>query len=576
MPSASWLLDSTDPASVFTPERLTEEHRLISRTAQDFVRQEVLTQLDALDAKDWTVARALLRGCGALGLLGVDVPDAYGGVDLDTVSSLLVAEAAAGNASFATTFGAMTGLAIVPLLCFGTDEQRARYLPRLVSGELVGAYALSEAASGSDALAARARATRTADGDFVLDGEKLWITNGGFADVFIVFAKLDGEHFSAFIVERAFAGVSTGREEHKMGLHGSSTAPLVLQGVRVPGANLLGEIGKGHKVAFNVLNYGRFKLGAMCTGGAKTAMVDATRYAAQRRQFGKAIAEFGAIRHKLGEMTARLYAVESLLYRLAGSIDAMADGGMLPALEAYAVEASIAKVAGSEMLQFVLDENVQIHGGNGYVRDYPAERYYRDARVNRIFEGTNEINRLLIPGMLMRRALKGDLALIPAARALQDELLSIAPQEASDDPLTQARAIVAGMRKVTLLTLGSAMQRFGEQIQDEQEVLTWVADLAIDTYAADSALARATQAAGGTPHAAAERHRQAALLAVHGGALRAESTVRQALPAVLDGDMLRTALAGARRFLKVPATNLVPLRRALADAAVAAQGHPFV
>ena len=572
---ASWLLVPTDATAVFTPEQLTEEHHLISRTAQEFVRQEVLPQLDALDAKDWTAARALLRQCGALDLLGVDVPEAYGGVDLDKVSSLLVAEAVAGNASFATTFGAMTGLAIVPLLCFGTDDQRTRYLPRLVSGELVGAYALSESGSGSDALGARARATRTAEGDFVLDGEKMWITNGGFADIFIVFAKVDGEHFSAFIVERGFSGVSTGEEEHKMGLHGSSTAPLVLQGVRVPAANLLGEVGRGHKVAFNVLNYGRFKLGAMCTGGAKTAMVDAAKYAVQRRQFGRAIAEFGAIRHKLGEMTARLYATESLLYRLAGAIDGMADAGMLPALEAYAVEASIAKVAGSEMLQYVLDENVQIHGGNGYVRDYPAERYYRDARVNRIFEGTNEINRLLIPGMLMRRALKGDLALIPAARALQDELLSITPQDASDDPLAQAAGIVTGMRKITLLTLGSAMQRFGEQIQEEQEVLMWAADLAIETYAADSAVARATQAVA-SGHRDADRHRQAALVAVHGSAHRAETTMREALPAVLEGDMLRTALAGARRFLKVPPTNLVPLRRALADAALAAQGYPFV
>jgi alkylation response protein AidB-like acyl-CoA dehydrogenase len=575
MSPASWLLDATDPATVFTPERLTEEHRLISQTALDFVRQDVLTQLDALDAKQWHVARDLLQKCGALGLLGVDVPEAYGGVDLDKVSSLLVAEAVAGNASFATTFGAMTGLAIVPLLLFGTDDQKARYLPGLVAGDLVGAYALSESGSGSDALGARARATRAEDGSFVLDGEKMWITNGGFADVFIVFAKVDGEHFSAFIVERGFAGVSTGNEEHKMGLHGSSTAPLLLQGVRVPAGNLLGEVGKGHKVAFNVLNYGRFKLGAMCTGGAKAAMGDAARYAAQRRQFGRPIAEFGAIRYKLGEMTTRLYAVESLMYRLAGSIDEAADIGMLAALEAYAVEASVAKVAGSEMLQYVLDENVQIHGGNGFVRDYPAERYYRDARVNRIFEGTNEINRLLIPGMLMRRALKGELPLIAAAKRLQEELLSVTPQEAPEDPFLQAEATVTGMRKVTLMVLGSAMQRYGEQVQEEQEVLSWVADLAIETYAADSALARARQAAAGGG-ARAALHRDAALTAVTSAGLRVEATARQALPATLEGDMLRTALAGVRRFLKVPPTNLVPIRRALSDAVLARAGYPFV
>jgi alkylation response protein AidB-like acyl-CoA dehydrogenase len=575
MSSATWLLDSTDPTTVFTPERLTDEHRLISQTALDFVRQEVLTQLDALDAKRWDVARDLLQKCGALGLLGVDVPEAYGGVDLDKVSSLLVAEAVAGNASFATTFGAMTGLAIVPLLLFGTDDQKARYLPGLVSGELVGAYALSESGSGSDALGARAKARRLDDGSFVLDGEKMWITNGGFADVFIVFAKVDGEHFSAFIVERGFAGVSTGNEEHKMGLHGSSTAPLLLQGVPVPAGNLLGEVGKGHKVAFNVLNYGRFKLGAMCAGGAKTAMADAAKYAAQRRQFGRPIAEFGAIRYKLGEMVARLYAVESLMYRLAGSIDDAADAGMLAALEAYAVEASVAKVSSSEMLQYVLDENVQIHGGNGFVRDYPAERYYRDARVNRIFEGTNEINRLLIPGMLMRRAVKGDLPLIAAAKRLQDELLGVTPQEASEDPLERAQSIVTGLRKVTVMALGSAMQRYGEQVQEEQEVLSWVADLAIDTYAADSALARARQAAA-SGSAQTDLHTQAALTVVHGAGLRAEITARQALPATLDGDMLRTALAGVRRFLKVPPDNLVPVRRALSDAALARAGYPFV
>ncbi len=575
MASGTWLLEPTEAASIFTPEQLNDEHRLISRTAQDFMRQDVLPRLDALDAKDWTVARALLRTCGELGLLGVDVPETYGGVALDKVSSVLVAEAVAANASFATTFGAMTGLSIVPLLWFGTDDQRARYLPRLVSGELVGAYALSESGSGSDALGARARATRTADGDFVLDGEKMWITNGGFADLFIVFAKVDGEHFSAFIVERGFEGVSTGREEHKMGLHGSSTAPLLLQGARVPAGNLLGEVGKGHRVAFNVLNYGRFKLGAMCTGGARVALSDAARYAAQRRQFGTPIAEFGAIRHKLGEMTARLYAVESLMYRLAGAIDAHEDGGAAAALEAHAVEASIAKVAGSEMLQYVLDENVQIHGGNGYVRDYPAERYYRDSRVNRIFEGTNEINRLLIPGQLMRRAVKGDLPLIAAARRLQDELLAMPTAEPDAAPLAQAAALVTGMRKATLMTLGSAMQRFGEQVQQEQEVLSWVADLAIETYAADSAVARATQAhsRGG---ADADLHVQAALAVVYGAAWRAEITARQALPATLDGDMLRTALAGLRRLLKIPPVNLVPMRRTLADAAVARGAFPFV
>lgn len=574
MTSPHWLLGPADPDDT-TPERLTDEHQLIRQTTRDFMRQDVLPHLDALDAKDWTRARTMLRGCGELGLLGVDVPEAYGGVALDTVSSLIVAEEVAANASFATTFGAMTGLAILPLLLFGTDDQRARYLPRLVTGELVGAYALSEATSGSDALGARTRAVRDADGHFVLDGEKMWITNGGFADVFIVFAKVDGEHFSAFIVERAFAGVSTGREEHKMGLHGSSTTPLVLQGAKVPAANLLGEVGKGHKVAFNVLNYGRFKLGAMCTGGARVALADAAAYASQRQQFGRAIAEFGAIRQKVGEMAARLYAVESLLYRLAGSIETSKAGGLLEALAAHAVEASIAKVAGSEMLQYVLDENVQVHGGNGYVRDYPAERYYRDARVNRIFEGTNEINRLLIPGQLMRRAVKGELPLIAAARTLQDDLLTPVGETLDDAPIEQAARLADGLRKVTLMTLGIAMQRFGEGVQDEQEVLGWIADLAIETYAADSAVARSRQAAE-AGRADAGAHATAALLASVSGVLRAEPSARQALMASADGDVLRIAQAGARRYLKLPAVNTARLRHELSDLTLARQGHAFV
>ena len=407
----AWLIEATSEP-IFTPERLSDEHQLIRQTADEFVASEVLPALDRLEQKDWALARALVRRCGDLGLLGTDVPEAYGGVELDKVSSIVVGEAVGRAASFATTFGAQTGLAITPLLCFGTEEQKQRYLPGLVSGEIIGAYALSESGSGSDALGAKARATRQADGSFVLSGEKMWITNGGFADLFIVFAKVDAEHFTAFLVERSFPGVSTGQEEHKLGLHGSSTTPLLLQDVRVPASHVLGEVGRGHKVAFNVLNYGRFKLAAMCSGGAKLAIEEAAGYAVQRKQFGQPIASFGAIRHKLGEMAVRTYAVEAMLYRTAGLIDGMLQGShasdaVLAALEEFAIEASILKVAASEMLDFVLDENVQIHGGNGFVRDYPAERHYRDARVNRIFEGTNEINRLLVPGMLARRAHQG-------------------------------------------------------------------------------------------------------------------------------------------------------------------------
>ena len=569
----AWLVEETSEP-IFTPERLSDEHKLIRQTAEAFIASEVLPVLDQLEQKDWALARALVRRSGDLGLLGTDVPEAYGGVELDKVASIVVGEAVGRSASFATTFGAQTGLAITPLLCFGTEEQKQRYLPRLVSGEIIGAYALSESGSGSDALGAKARATRQADGSFVLSGEKMWITSGGFADLFIVFAKVDAELFTAFLVERSFPGVSSGHEEHKLGLHGSSTTPLLLQDVRVPAGNVLGEVGRGHKVAFNVLNYGRFKLAAMCNGGAKLAIAEAAGYAVQRKQFGQPIASFGAIRHKLGEMAVRTYAIEAMLYRTAGLIDGTLQGShasdaVLAALEEFAIEASILKVAASEMLDFVLDENVQIHGGNGFVRDYPAERHYRDARVNRIFEGTNEINRLLVPGMLARRAIKGGLPLIAAARRLQDELLTPVPAELPGDaPLENERRSVAAMKKVALMVLGTAMQTYGDKLADEQEVLSGAADIIIDTYAAESAVLRAAQTPAGL-------HTDAAAVIVNDAAGRVELAARQALAAMADGDMLRTLMAALRRMMKVTPVNTVALRRRIADAVAGQKGYPF-
>jgi alkylation response protein AidB-like acyl-CoA dehydrogenase len=575
----SWLLE--DPAApVLTRETLSDEHRLIGRTADEFVTNEVLTAIPQLEQKDWTLARQLLRRAGELGLLGTDVPEGLGGVGLDKVCSIIVGEAIGRSASFATTFGAQTGLVITPLICFGTAAQKAQYLPAIVSGEAVGAYALSESGSGSDALSARARATRMADGSFALTGEKMWITNGGFADIFIVFAKVDGEQFTAFIVERGFSGVSNGPEEHKMGLHGSSTTPLILQDARVPAANVLGAVGSGHKVAFNVLNYGRLKLAAMCSGGARGLVAEAATYAVQRKQFGRAIGSFGAIKHKLAEMTIRQFAVESMLYRTAGLIDAAlpdpatadaVDTGaaMLAALEEFAIEASVLKVSGSEMLDFAVDENVQIHGGNGFVRDYPAERHYRDARVNRIFEGTNEINRLLIPGMLIRRALKGTLPLIPAARSIQDEILSPAlPDSFPDAPLAAERRTVSAMKKVALVVLGTALQTYGEKVTEEQEVLTLSADIIIDVFAAESVLLRA--AAAGQPF-----YERAAQVFVHDAANRIEIAARTALGAMAEGDTLRTLLAALRRLLKISPVNTVAARRAIADAVLDRRGYIF-
>ena len=574
----AWLIEDADADTMLTRERLSEEHRLIGQTADEFIDNEVLPVLGQLEQKDWPLARTLIRRAGGLGLLGTDAPEALGGVELDKAASLVVGESVGRCASFATTFGAQTGLAVTPLLCFGTDDQKRRYVPRLVSGELIGAYALSESGSGSDALSARARAERQADGSFVLNGEKMWITNGGFADIFIVFAKVtDGSEagqFTAFIVERAFPGVNSGKEEHKMGLHGSSTTPLILQDARVPAGNVLGEIGKGHKVAFNVLNYGRFKLAAMCSGGARRVIAQAAAYAAERRQFNQPISSFGAIRQKLADMVVREYAVEAMLYRTAGLIDQALQGShaseaMLAALEEFAIEASILKVASSEMIDFVVDENVQIHGGNGFVQDYPAEGQYRDARVNRIFEGTNEINRLLIPGMLAKRALKGDLPLIAAARRLQDELLTPSlPAALSDSPLDAARTAVASMKKAALMVLGTAMQTYGAKLADEQEVLSRAADIILDVYAAESAVLRATIAA--TP-----LHETAACLFVNDAIGRVELTARDALAAIEEGDTLRTLLAALKRLTKTTPINTVALRRRLADAVVERRVYPF-
>jgi alkylation response protein AidB-like acyl-CoA dehydrogenase len=585
----AWLLEETEPAAILTPERLSEEHRLIGRTTEEFVEQEVLPVLDRLERKEWDVARGLIRRCGDLGLLGVNVPEAYGGLDLDKTSSLVVAERVARSPSFAVMFGAQTNLCILPLVLFGTDDQKSRYLPGLVSGERVGAYALSESESGSDALAARTRAVRESDGGWRLTGEKMWITNGGFADLFIVFANVQdasqpAAQFTAFLVERGYPGLTSGQEEHKMGLHASSTTPILLQDVRVPAANVLGEVGKGHKVALNTLNFGRFKLGAMCTGGCRAAIRDAAAYAANRRQFGHPIATFGAIRHKLGEMTARTYAAESLIFRTAGLIDATlsaseGDGhdglAVARAFEEFAVESSIAKVAGSEALDYVLDENVQIHGGNGYVRDYRAEGDYRDARVNRIFEGTNEINRMLIPGMLIRRALKGELGLVAAASRLQDELLTPGAGIAVLDeglPLDAELRAIAAFRKTALMVIGTAMQTFGQKLQDEQEVLSYAADILIDTYAADSAVLRARDARV-ADEARAPFHEAAARVFVNDAAQRVEMAARNALAAMAAGDTLRTLLAALRRLLKAAPINTVALRRQLADTAVANGGY---
>jgi alkylation response protein AidB-like acyl-CoA dehydrogenase len=574
-----WLIASSESSDVFTPERLSDEHRLVAKTVADFVTGEVLPSLDRLEQKDWVLSRDLIRRLGALGLLGVDATEADGGSGADKVTSMLVSENMAGSASFGATFGAQSNLVILPLSLWGTDAQKRRYLPRLMSGEIIGAYCLSEPGSGSDALGAKARAVRHIDGGYLLNGEKTWITNGGIADVYIVFAKVDGEHFTAFIVERAFPGVSSGKEEHKMGLHGSSTTPVILQDVRVPAENVLGEVGKGHKIAFNVLNFARFKLGAMCVGGARRALGEAAKYAAARKQFGQPISSFGAIKHKLAEMLVRTYAIESLTYRTIGLIDARMKASTdlspgqaaLAAFEEYAIEASIAKVAGSEMLDFVLDENIQIHGGNGYVRDYPAERHYRDGRVNRIFEGTNEINRLLIPGMLARRAAKGEPAVIAAAKKLAAELKA-GPEVGQ--VLSDPESIVSRCRKAALLVFSTALDTYGAKLADEQEVLTLTADMMMDVYAAESAVLRAA-AASQSGHPQAARQADAARVLTNDAVMRVAMSGRQAMAAMVDTNSLAARLTNLSALLTVAPINTVEIRRRLADDVVARGGYLF-
>ena len=575
-----FLVEEARPEDVFTPEDLTDEHRMIARTTAEFVAGEVVPNLEEIERKNLPLVVDLLRKAADLGLCAVDVPEAYGGLGLDKVSTIVVAEHMTGSASFATAHAQHVGIGTLPIVYFGTEEQKRKYLPGLASAELTAAYALTESGSGSDALAARTRAVLDADGaHYVLDGEKMWITNGGFADVIVLFAKVDGEHFTAFVVERDFPGVSAGPEEHKMGLHGSSTVPIRLEGARVPVENVLGGVGKGAKIAFNILNVGRFKLGAYALGGSKSALGEAVRYAKERRQFGAPIASFGLIKQKIAEMAVRCYATESMIYRTAGLVDARIAGSddaavVLGAVEEFAVECSIVKVYGSETLGYVVDEEVQIFGGNGYSCDYPAERHYRDARINRIFEGTNEINRLLIPGMLVKRAMKGDLPLVAAASRVLDEAMAPAAVDEPDGPFAAERAQVANLKRVALLVTGAAVRRFGEALKDEQELLGRAADVVIQVFAADSALARAAKLAP----AGGERAEVAAAMArvlVSDSVEAVDTWAKQALASTLAGDDLDVALAALRRLTKYRPVDTTALRRAIADRAIALERYPL-
>lgn len=580
----SFLIEERQPEEIFTPEDFTEEHRMIAETTRQFVDNEVIPRIDELEEHDWKLARELVRKAADLGLIGANIPEEYGGLGLDQTSGALVGENIGRSASFATTLGAESGIGLLPIIYFGTDAAKERYLEKIASGEIITAYALTEAGSGSDAMAAKATARLSDDGThYILNGEKMWITNGGFADIFIIFAKVDGDKFSAFIVERQ-PGLTSGAEEHKMGIKGSSTTALVLSDVKTPVENLLGEVGKGHKIAFNILNIGRFKLGAMCIGGMKLMVHEAVRYANERHQFGKPISSFGAIKAKLAEMAIRTWVGESMVYRTLGLIEAgigaIEDNkdmdARLRAIEEYAAECSIIKVALSEYCDYVADEMVQIYGGYGYSKDYPAERAYRDSRINRIFEGTNEINRLLIPGRLMKSALSGNLALLPAAQALMDEVLSPSLPDFDDDEsvLAAEQKLVANARKVALMTLGTAAQKYMMKLAEQQEVLTGVADIIMDTFAMETAILRARKLTAAQGEEAAARYLDMTRVFCNDAIQRIETSAKNTLAAMAEGDELRTLLAALRRFTKYTPINTVAARQRIAGVLI--EGNKYV
>ncbi|MGA2608728.1 MAG: acyl-CoA dehydrogenase family protein [Terriglobia bacterium] len=584
----SFLIETRSPGGVFTPEDTTDQHKLIAQTAQEFIDQEIVPRTQEIEDKKPGVLRELLRKAAEVGLSSTDLPQRFGGLALDKISSIIVAEKMARDGSWAATVGAQAGIGVLPIAFFGTDAQKEKYLPKLASAEWVGAYCLSEAGSASDALNVKTRAVLSPDGRrYILNGTKMWVTNGGIADVYVVFAKVDGEKFTAFIVERGFAGVSAGAEEHKMGIRGSSTTPLNLENVPVPVENLLGEIGKGHLIAFNILNVGRLKLGAGCVGACKYLLLEALKWAKEREAFGRKIADFGLIKEKLGEMIVRTFAIESISYRTTGMIDSLLEGidqgapaapkQIMEALQEYAVECSILKVMGTEALHYVTDETVQIFGGYGFSSDYEVERSYRDHRVNRIFEGTNEINRLLITDMLMKRSMKGQLALIPAAQKLLDDILGMGPGEEllDDQPLGEETKLVEGAKKVALLVAGSTVQRFLMGLEKEQEVIGVLSNLVMDVYAMESLLLRTLKklSARGSESCAAEV--AATRVFIYDACDRMEVEARRALARIAEGDTLRTQLAVLRRFLRRTPPDTIELRRRVADRALELHRYPF-
>ncbi|MDX9721536.1 MAG: acyl-CoA dehydrogenase family protein [Myxococcota bacterium] len=581
----AFLITESTPEQVFCPEDLSEEHRMIRDAARDFVSKRVAPQIEALELLDPERMMALFKEAGELGLLSTDVPEAYGGMGLDKVSSTVVAEAMSGSGSFSVVYAAHTGIGTLPIVYYGTEEQKAKYLPKLASGEWCAAYCLTEADAGSDALNARTTARLSEDGrSYIINGEKIFISNAGWASSFIVYAKVDGEHFTGFIVEKDYPGVSTGKEEKKMGVKGSSTRPVIFEDAVVPVENVLHTIGKGHQIAFNVLNIGRWKLGAVSSGGCKACVQEAVAYANKRIQFGQPISSFGMIQTKLADMTIRAYVNESVMYRLAGIFDARMKGldktdgvAHAKAIEEYAAECSISKVYGSESADFCVDQLVQIHGGYGFIAEYTAERLYRDARINRIWEGTNEINRMLVPGTLMRRAMQGRLDLLNAAQAVAGELMSYSPLSVQlpDTPLAMQQHMLSMSKKLTLMIAGVAVQKFGFELSKEQEVLAALADMCIEVFAMESALLRTLKLIEKRGEEKCAGQLDAMRCYVDDCIPKMERWAKTVATYCERGDMLRTQLAGIKKFMRYQPIDSIAAKRRLAKLVCERENYPF-
>ncbi len=571
----AFLLENLSPAQVFTPEDFTEEHHGIAKTTDEFVRNEVLPHADAIRHGEHPVCVKIFKKSGEIGLTAVVIPEEYGGMEMDLTSAMVVAEGVAREGSYSSWHGAHTGIGTLPLLMFGTKEQKAKYLPKLASAELIAAYCLSEPHAGSDALAARTRADLTEDGKhYVLNGQKMWITNGGYADLYTVFAKVGGEKFTAFLVERAYPGVNPGAEEKKMGIKGSSTTAIYLDNVKVPVENVLGEVGRGHIIAFNILNLGRLKLGPFATGGCKNVLAVSIKYAKERKAFGKSICEFGMMQEKIAKMAIRLYAAESMSYRVVGMIDAMlADHSwaepdyaatMLKSVEEFAAECSYIKVAASEALDFITDEGVQIHGGYGFHQDYAVEHAYRDSRINRIFEGTNEINRMLATGWLLKKAQKGQLGLVDAVKKLMGEVMA-GPSLASDG-MSAEEKLVANAKKISLFALGVAFQKYMTKLDDQQEVLAALTDIMMATFAMESVYLR-------TEKNPTDQKREMTAVFLRESMEQIEGFARTVLSNASEGDALRLNLTILKRFTKHEPVNAIAVRRSVAERLIKAERY---